>query len=86
MLVNMHSIGLFNIDDTKDADTDEFAYQSNGDTTIGKDKLDTIKNLDVDKDKAKEVLESFGYSKSTEIKVKDFAKVFKALKELKNEA
>lgn len=75
--------GLFNIDDTKDADTDEYAYQNGGDMIIGKDKLDTIKNLDVDKDKAKEILKSFGYEKSTEIKVKDFAKVFKALKEIK---
>ena len=75
--------GLFCIDDTKDADTDEYAIQSDGDKTIGKDKLDTIKSLTIDKEKAKEVLQSFGYSKSTEIKVKDFAKVFTALKKLK---
>ena len=49
---------------------------------IGKDKLDTIKALNVDKDKAIEVLKSFGYAKSSDIKVKDFAKVFSALKEI----
>lgn len=50
--------------------------------TIGKDKLDTIKSLKLDAEKAKEVLKSFGYEKSTDIKIKDFAKVFKALKEI----
>lgn len=52
------------------------------DMAIGKDKLDTIKSLKLDAEKAKEVLKSFGYEKSTDIKVKDFAKVFKALKEI----
>ena len=52
---------------------------------IGKDKLDTIKALKLDKDKAVEVLKKFGYEKSTDIKVKDFAKVFTALKETINE-
>lgn len=49
---------------------------------IGKDKLDTIKSLKLDAEKAKEVLKSFGYEKSADIKIKDFAKVFKALKEI----
>lgn len=52
------------------------------DTPIGKDKLDTIRSLNLDAEKAKEVLRSFGYAKSSDIKVKDFANIFKALKEI----
>lgn len=55
------------------------------DEKIGKDKLDTLKALKLDKGKATEVLKKFGYEKSTDIKVKDFAKVFTALKEIANE-
>lgn len=79
--------GLFNIDDTKDADTDEFHNMNEvediGEKPIGKDKLDTIQALELDPDKAKEVLKAFGYNKSLGIKVKDFAKVFEALKKTK---
>jgi len=64
------------------ATDNSFDFADVGNNTIGRDKLDTIKNLNVDKDKAVEVLKSFGYEKSTDIKVKDFAKVFKALKEI----
>lgn len=52
---------------------------------IGKDKLDTIQALGLDPEKAKEVLKSFGYNKSSGIKVKDFTKVFEALKATKGE-
>ena len=81
--------GLFNIDDTKDADTDAFhemneqAIADIGEQPIGQTKLDTIQALNIDPDKAKEVLKEFGYNKSSSIKVKDFAKVFEALKKLK---
>lgn len=51
-------------------------------TKIGKDKLDTIKSLNLDPEKAKEVISKFGYTKSSDILVKDFAKVFSALKEI----
>lgn len=63
------------------ATDNSFQLEDVGENTIGKDKLDTIKNLKIAKEKAVEVLNSFGYEKSTDIKVKDFAKVFKALKE-----
>ena len=53
--------------------------------TIGKDKLDTIKALNLEAAKAKEILKKFGYERSSDIKVKDFAKVFMALRETKNE-
>ena len=62
-----------------------FEFEDIGNQSIGKAKLDTIKALNLDADKAKEVLSTFGYKKSSEIKVKDFPEVFKALKELTNE-
>lgn len=72
--------------DQKGSATDNtFEFEEIGNAIIGKDKLDTIKSLNLDKDLAKEVLNQYGYSKSTEIKVKDFPAVFKALKELTNE-
>lgn len=59
--------------------------QQEMDQPIGKDKLDTIKSLNLDPTKAKEILAEFGYEKSTEIKIKDFAPVFKKLREITNE-
>lgn len=59
-----------------DLDTD-------GEKPIGKDKLDAIQTLNIDPEKAKEILREFGYNKSNGIKVKDFAKVFEALKKAK---
>ena len=56
---------------------------ADGEKPIGKDKIDTIQALDLDPEKAKEVLKSFGYNKSNGIKVKDFSKVFEALKAIK---
>lgn len=78
--------GLFNIDDTKDADTDEYAIQ-NGDEDVGerlldKIKLKTIQDLQIDPEDGKRVLAKFGYDKSTEIKVKDYMAIFKELKGL----
>lgn len=85
--------GLFNIDDTKDADTDEYQKQTEpvkyidsnediGDKPLNKVKLKTITDLNVDPEKAKEILAEYGYDKSTEIKTKDYAEIFKKLKEL----
>ena len=68
--------------------TDEVVFEwsrSTYENVIGKDKLDTLAKLNVDKEKAKEVLARFGYSKSAEIRAKDFATVFKALKGLSEE-
>lgn len=56
---------------------------ADGEKPIGKDKLDTIQALELDPEKAKEVLKEFGYNKSNGIKVKDFQKVFEALKKVK---
>ncbi len=56
-----------------------------GEKPISKDKLDVIQALEIDPNKAKEVLKSFGYNKSSGIKTKDFAKVFEALKKTKEQ-
>ena len=77
--------GLFNIDDTKDADTDEYAKinaEDVGDKKLDKIKLKTITDLAIDPEKGKEILAEYGYEKSTDIKVKDYAVIFKRLKEL----
>lgn len=60
-------------------------FEEVGEKAIGKDKLDTIKALGLDAEKAKEVLSAFGYNKSSAIKVKDFPKVFEALKKIKEQ-
>ena len=52
------------------------------DKPIGKEKLEIIKALNVDTTSAKEVLASFGYEKSSDIKVKDFQTIFRRLKGL----
>lgn len=80
--------GLFDIDDTKDADTDEYARQ-NGAEDVGNKKLDkvklkTIQDLAIDPDEGRKVLAEYGYEKSTDILVKDYATIFKRLKELSN--
>ena len=74
------------LDDTKDADTDEYYKQNSaedvGDKKLDKIKLKTIQDLAVDPDEGRKVLAEFGYEKSTDIKVKDYAAIFKKLKEL----
>lgn len=58
-----------------------YEYTANDyDSKIGKDKLELIKKLDIDPEKAKEILKQYGYEKSSDIKIKDFAKVYAALK------
>ncbi len=67
--------------DQKGSPTDNtFEFESIGNQTIGKDKLDTIMNLNIDPERAKEILAKHGYKKSSEILVKDFQKIFSELK------
>lgn len=53
-----------------------------GETKLDKAKLQTIQNLSIDPDEGRKVLAKYGYEKSTDILVKDYAKIFKELKEL----
>lgn len=70
--------GLFNIDDTKDADTDEFTKQTQGndENKISKDQVNTlydiIKNRGVENDEVLATLKEKGYEKLADIKLKDY--------------
>lgn len=66
--------------DPSPTDNKEFDFEDIGEKPIGKDKLDAIQSLELDPEKAKEILKEFGYNKSSGIKVKDFAKIFEVLK------
>ena len=79
--------GLFNIDDTKDADTDEFTKQTQkveediGDKKITKIQEESlyelIKNHNVEKDHVIATLKQKGYNKLAEIKTKDYMSIVK---------
>ncbi len=82
--------GLFNIDDTKDADTDEFTKQQQIDDekVIDKTKaqaLDkSIENAGITGEVVTLILSQYGYTSTSEIKVKDFNSIvndFKSKKE-----
>ena len=89
MRVNMHLIGLFNIDDTKDADTDEFTKQTQEvkDEKITKKQADALndsikKNMFDVSGADKEILSKYGYEKVEDIMkskymdiVNDFRKI-----------
>ena len=73
--------GLFNIDDTKDADTDEFTKQTqiddDGEKRISKTQADAlyelVKNRAIEKDDVIATLKEKGYDKFADIKAKDYA-------------
>lgn len=82
--------GLFNIDDTKDADTDEFTKQQQIDDekVIDKTKVDalnkSIENAGIKDEVVELILGQYGYSSTSEIKIKDYMNIvndFKARKE-----
>ena len=84
--------GLFNIDDTKDADTDEFVKQTQDNDKKPSKKLlealeDSIKNNMFDvSGKDKEILNKYGYEKVEDIKtMSDYNKIIKEFKELKGD-
>lgn len=75
--------GLFNIDDTKDADTDEFTKQTQDleNVKIDKTKVDAlytlIKNKGVENDEVIATLKEKGYDKLADIKEKDYMNIVK---------
>lgn len=83
--------GLFNIDDTKDADTDEFTKQQQSideDKIIDKTKVQalnkSIENAGIKDEVVELILSQYGYTSTSEIKVKDFNLIvndFKSKKE-----
>lgn len=82
--------GLFNIDDTKDADTDEFTKQQQIDDekVIDKTKVDalnkSIENAGIKDEVVELILSQYGYTSTNEIKIKDYMQIisdFKSRKE-----
>lgn len=84
--------GLFNIDDTKDADTDEFQEQQrkneDGEKVITKTMADalskSIDNAGIKDDVVELILSQYGYTSTSEIKMKDYMNIvndFKSKKE-----
>ena len=82
--------GLFNIDDTKDADTDEFTKQQQIDNekVIDKTKVQalnkSIENAGIKDEVVELILSQYGYTSTSEIKIKDFNSIvedFKSKKE-----
>lgn len=60
----------------------KFDIEDVGEKKLDKIKLSTIQNLKIDPDEGRKVLAKYGYEKSTDILVKDYASIFKELKEL----
>lgn len=83
--------GLFNIDDTKDADTDEFTKQQQSideDKIIDKTKVQalnkSIENAGITDEVVELILSQYGYTSTNEIKVKHYMQIisdFKSRKE-----
>ena len=81
--------GLFDIDDTKDADTDEFtARTQDEEKVINKKQRDALEEsikanmFDVN-GVDKEVLEKFGYKKIEEIQIKNYMKIVNEFRKIK---
>lgn len=79
--------GLFNIDDTKDADTDEFTKQQQSideDKIIDKTKVQalnkSIENAGITDEVVELILSQYGYTSTNEIKIKDYMQLVSDLK------
>jgi len=80
--------GLFCIDDTKDADTNEYKNQQQNSEKVIDNKMveslnQAISNANIQEDVVKLILSQYGYNNTTEIKIKDYMNIvndFKAKK------
>lgn len=79
--------GLFNIDDTKDADTDEYKIQQDENKKIDKKMVDSlnkaIENANIPDTIVELVLSGYGYSSTSEIKIKDYMSIVQDFKSKK---
>lgn len=82
--------GLFNIDDTKDADTDEFTKQQQSideDKVIDKTKVQalnkSIENARITDEIVELILSQYGYTSTSEIKLKDYPQIIQDFKSKK---
>jgi len=68
--------GLFNIDDTKDADTDEFTERTKqiSDAQIKGLRM-AINNRNIKMEQEHEILDKYGYKNISEILIKDYKKI-----------
>jgi len=84
--------GLFCIDDTKDADTDEFTKQQQSideEKVIDKTKVQalnkSIENAGITDEVIELILSGYGYTSTSEIKVKDYQQIIQDFKSKKEE-
>lgn len=81
--------GLFCIDDTKDADTNEYKTQENNDKLIDKKMIESlnkaIENAKIQDDVVYLILNQYGYSNTAEIKIKDYMNIVNDFKSKKQE-
>ena len=79
--------GLFAIDDTKDADTDEYAVQTEGEKEIDQIKvkalLQSIANNNISEEALAGVLKEYGYDEVAKIKIKHFGEIVNKLRAIK---
>ena len=79
--------GLFNIDDTKDADTDEYKMQQDDNKKIDKKMIDSlnkaIENNNIDNSVVTLILSQYGYKNTSEIKLKDYMNIVNDFKSKK---
>lgn len=79
--------GLFCIDDTKDADTDEYKQQVDNDKVIDSKLLsglnDAIERANIDDKVVKLILSQYGYTSTSEIKMKDYMQLVNDFKKEK---
>lgn len=79
--------GLFCIDDTKDADTDEYKQQIDNDKLIDSKMVsglnDAIEKANIDDKVVELILSQYGYTSTSEIKMKDYMSIVKDFKKEK---
>ena len=75
--------GLFNIDDTKDADTDEYTGRQLIDNVKVQALEKAISNKNISSDIVDTILKKFGYKSISDITIADYKKVCDELKEAK---
>lgn len=79
--------GLFCIDDTKDADTDEYKQQIDNDKLIDSKMVsglnDAIEKANIDDKVVELILSQYGYTSTSEIKMKDYMHIVNDFKKEK---
>ena len=79
--------GLFCIDDTKDADTDEYKQQIDNDKLIDSKMVsglnDAIEKANIEDKVVELILSQYGYTKTSEIKMKDYMSIVNDFKKEK---